>query len=1128
MKIRITGQGLKKAQFLNSQIDTPQQNWKAPQSLPNQNPWMSNSFDWTRKPQGELDDEPKSPNLSNIPRVNQTVNPRYASVSMDNPINSFSQYAGTQANTEPFQPKTTITPRIPLPAQSIMGVNGSVTTTGNVGDSINSYSTVQDEDNLDETSPELVKENPKQNSKPKQKSKGLGMGIYNTLELGNAFGNLIQQPQKQRDWYKKFRDSNLTDNAYAVTPGNESGNRGDYDINNGMFRPNETGFKSKGMYTNNFSTPQAQFGTTINTDPGFVTDNIVGGNDYSSLILLGPSSTYGPKPIRNSDVSTQHSFIDNKSKGSISVRNNNPGNMMYSPFTKKFGAEPGSPRPDGEPGNYAYFPDLQHGLQAQKALLTNKGYANLDLTHAINRWITGDVNRPGAYTANTIAPSLVHKKVGDLTNEELDIVQKGIVKNEDTHLYKILKQQGIFDTGGETSNMKICITAGPDSIDHMAYGGQKGYGFDLGQRNTYSKMNQSSFADASNTIQEVPRDEANIEAEKGETVYGDLDGDGILEQKMIGGRRHSEGGTTLNVPEGSFIFSDTKKMKIKDSNILKYFGKTSVPTGGITPADIAKQYNITKYKAILQDPLSDPIAKKTAEMMITNMNAKLSKLADIQEGMKGFPQGRPKVATDQEQELEQAAYGGYLQKYQGATGPSTVSTIPYPLQTATQNSQSSGTDYGNINGIMRGADLHSKYPWFKPFNVANTKAGHTTPTNQDSLFIGDSESQYERLPYWEKRHGSPFKSMDELQGYIYDEHEKSDPSVINNMWNKYGETYHGPTNRKGFVDNKPGRRTFDLLNEPIWDKEKEIPQKHDMTYDVVDNSNKGTIPNVPGFTPTSNKAIPDRGPWWLQDKINLTNATANWAGNKKYLPYIPDVSLQHAAPTFEDWRGQAGALQSGYQNNARVSGIYGPSSALNSNLSSLAGQQAEQLAGVIGGVGAKNTATANQFAEYNTGLTNSEAAQRAQNRTKLWEGNVIANQQYDNANREGRTNFVNALNQGFTNAANTYNLNMSEPYFRSNPSSGGFGYFVGPGAQNMFNKSRGIGTNENQDFLTKYNDEYKRANQMFAHISDATERNNRINHYLDNFAKMHTETNRATTGAWGQPKGYTEITKGFN
>jgi hypothetical protein len=144
-------------------------------------------------------------------------------------------------------------------------------------------------------------------------------------------------------------------------------------------------------------------------------------------------------------------------------------------------------------------------------------------------------------------------------------------------------------------------------------------------------------------ITAVPRDEANLEAEGGETVFGDINGDGFPEHKVIKGPRHSEGGVPLKLPEDTFIFSDTKSMKIKDPNILSMFNK-SAKKSGYTPAELAKAYDIDRYRKILQDPDSDILDKKTAELMIRNYNVKLGKLALAQEAKKGFPQGIPKVA----------------------------------------------------------------------------------------------------------------------------------------------------------------------------------------------------------------------------------------------------------------------------------------------------------------------------------------------------------------------------------------------------------------------------------------------------------------------------------------------------
>jgi hypothetical protein len=147
-----------------------------------------------------------------------------------------------------------------------------------------------------------------------------------------------------------------------------------------------------------------------------------------------------------------------------------------------------------------------------------------------------------------------------------------------------------------------------------------------------------------NTLRAVPRDEANLEAEGGETAYGDLNGDGMAEHAKIVGPRHSNGGVPLNLPDDTFIYSDTRSMMIKDPELLAKFDKSpgkGKKTKGYTPAQLAKQYDVNKYRKILQDPNSDKIDKRTAEIMIRNYNMKLGALALAQESKKGFPQGIP-------------------------------------------------------------------------------------------------------------------------------------------------------------------------------------------------------------------------------------------------------------------------------------------------------------------------------------------------------------------------------------------------------------------------------------------------------------------------------------------------------
>ena len=140
----------------------------------------------------------------------------------------------------------------------------------------------------------------------------------------------------------------------------------------------------------------------------------------------------------------------------------------------------------------------------------------------------------------------------------------------------------------------------------------------------------------------VDRDDANVETEGGETVFLP-DKEGLPAHYRIHGPRHSQGGVPMNIPPDSFVFSDTASMRIKDQDLQKEFGMAPSKKG-YTPAEIAKKYDINKFRKILQDPDSDRLQISTAEYNIANFQVKLGKLALVQESMKGFPSGIPLIA----------------------------------------------------------------------------------------------------------------------------------------------------------------------------------------------------------------------------------------------------------------------------------------------------------------------------------------------------------------------------------------------------------------------------------------------------------------------------------------------------
>ena len=155
----------------------------------------------------------------------------------------------------------------------------------------------------------------------------------------------------------------------------------------------------------------------------------------------------------------------------------------------------------------------------------------------------------------------------------------------------------------------------------------------------------------SKVLAPVNRNLANVEAEKGETVVTNMSRglNNIYEMYAIGGKKHSQGGTPLALPTDgdkesdgtSFIFSDNKKMIVKDPAILDYFGVN--PKKPQTFAGISKSWldAINKSKQILIDDAADKVSKKSAQMSMDNAAFKIAALKLLQESRKGFKDGIP-------------------------------------------------------------------------------------------------------------------------------------------------------------------------------------------------------------------------------------------------------------------------------------------------------------------------------------------------------------------------------------------------------------------------------------------------------------------------------------------------------
>lgn len=151
-----------------------------------------------------------------------------------------------------------------------------------------------------------------------------------------------------------------------------------------------------------------------------------------------------------------------------------------------------------------------------------------------------------------------------------------------------------------------------------------------------------NLLDVNSTVKPIDEEDANIEAEAGEVL---LQPDGSVFKVL--GKPHSKGGTPLNVPDGSFIYSKFKPLSIdKESKELFGFkegGKYKASKN--TPAELLKrEVDIEHHNTLLEVLKSDKhdlLSKTSSQLMLEKNFKKLGRIAYLQEEKKGFPQGLP-------------------------------------------------------------------------------------------------------------------------------------------------------------------------------------------------------------------------------------------------------------------------------------------------------------------------------------------------------------------------------------------------------------------------------------------------------------------------------------------------------
>lgn len=312
---------------------------------------------------------------------------------------------------------------------------------------------------------------------------------------------------------------------------------------------------------------------------------------------------------------------------------------------------------------------------------------------------------------------------------------KGKSKKSQAKMYDMMAGDNVFsakksqfeDRGDYTNNNGYfrpdqMIPMGYNSSEFAKFGKelQKGK-FGLQKENPYTTFPTATpesviygkpEPEISNTLSAVKPEHANLEAEVGETVMTPAGLDGIPKFFKVAGKNHSDGGTPLNLPEKSFIFSKTKSMKIRDKELLKSMGFGEKP---LTPAEMSKRFDYTEHLKTIQDPNANKYERETAELMIQNSVNKLGQIAIAQEAKKGFPNGIPQIAVP------------YLES---------IGVMPEDIlpQSQQASAEGSGSDFMKMGGNIMGGPVIPSFQTGAEMNTAQKVFSGKNPiTNQKKI-----------------------------------------------------------------------------------------------------------------------------------------------------------------------------------------------------------------------------------------------------------------------------------------------------------------------------------------------------------------------------------------------------------
>lgn len=567
-----------------------------------------------------------------------------------------------------------------------------------------------------------------------------------------------------------------------------------------------------------------------------------------------------------------------------------------------------------------------------------------------------------------------------------------------TMMYGNVKEVPMMKYGGKTPIRMNRNKGMPNYNPHRMFHSQ-----DAGDLNpTYEDRITGS-------VKPVDREDANIEAEKGEIIMKP----NMMGLYKIGGKTHKQGGTPLYAEGGSFIFSNDKNLSItkqeRDLFDLKEFKSKSIREN--TPAKVLereikpKEYN--NFVNIMTDDKYDNISKQTAALMLDKMNKKIGQVAYIQEARKNSPipefaMGSAPIVSDEiaEQERQQKVYqlGGYF-----------------------------GMKYAPKRNSQK--QVGSIYPEIYPGGV--TQQGRITPTGIENTFdypFGDPRENSSKalVDKW-KTVGVDLtgKTPAQAQELMYNWSLVNNPDLARNMWGTFGNTAKGireginldfnnmsdpdlNTARPAYVDNMLGVRTFGP-RRPIKGSNPFSPIPYDYS--------RGNIPE-PGLPeqPTVNPPVARSLPYDIKGRLNGSqlahlSALGLQAMNiRRYYPKREQVDLPEVNLDTINSQPYVNAINNqGYQ-------AYAANRTANPQMASIAnsniyGRGLDAMSQTLGNIDNQNVQIQNQENLTNLQQRTNQILTNTQYDDRYYDQVQDVRQNFDNERRFAGNQFFGTLNQ---------------------------------------------------------------------------------------------------------------------